>query len=103
MCCDYNIDVLTLIFLKCNAYDINRYVTKTHPAIVFKYMQINVIKNGFGHIQTGQDRIIYHGSLYNIKRRCVLHDSYYGILLHAVQIRRKMFFGFLWGILKISF
>lgn len=29
----------------------------------------------------------------------VLHDSYYGILLHAVQIRRKMFFGFLWGIL----
>lgn len=32
-----------------------------------------------------------------------LHDSYYGILLHAVQIRRKMFFGFLWGILKISF
>lgn len=51
MCCDYNIDVLTLIFLICNAYDINRYVTKTHPAIVFKYMQINVIKNGFGHIE----------------------------------------------------
>lgn len=91
MCCDYNIDVLTLIFLKCNAYDINRYVTKPHPAIVFKYMQINVIKNGFGHIQIWQDWIIYHGTLYNIKKG-VLHDSYYGILLHAVQIRRKMFF-----------
>lgn len=36
-------------------------------------------------------------------KKGVLHDSYYGILLHAVQIRRKMFFGFLWGILKISF
>lgn len=27
----------------------------------------------------------------------VLHDSYYGILLHAVQIRRKMFFVFFVG------
>lgn len=32
-------------------------------------MQINVIKNGFGHIQIWQDRIIYHGSLYNIKKK----------------------------------
>lgn len=34
-------------------------------------------------------------------KKGVLHDSYYGILLHAVQIRRKMFFGFLWGILLL--
>lgn len=32
-------------------------------------------------------------------KKGVLHDRYYGILLHAVQIRRKNFFGFLWGIL----
>lgn len=30
-------------------------------------------------------------------KKGVLHDSYYGILLHAVQIRRKMFFWFFVG------
>lgn len=30
-------------------------------------------------------------------KKGVLHDSYYGILLHAVQIRRKMFFVFFVG------